>query len=355
MDNHLAQLYYNPSHPAGFSGASNLKEAVKNKQYEEKAVDEWLQSQDTYTLHRPARKRFPRNKYIVYSINELWQCDLNDLRGISKYNDGYCYILTVIDVFSKMLYARVLKRKTPSEVIIAFKSIFKESHSKPKCIQSDKGTEFTGQKVKKFLSEHGVKYFTTKNPDVKAAVVERVNRTLKSRMWRYLTYKNTYKYIDVLSNLVSAYNNTRHRSIKMKPVEVSRENTFEVWMTLYGKSGKSITPKLKVGHHVRITKNKGIFAKGYESSWSEEIFEITNVHTYPQPMYSLKDMNNEPIDGYYYEFELQKVIVKPDKTFKIDKILDTKGRGVSLKYLVKWYGYSDSFNSWIPASDLHTL
>lgn len=67
-----------------------------------------------YTPHKPVRKRFPRNKYTVCQINELWQCDLNDLRGISKYNNGYNYILIVIDVFSKMLYARVLKHKTPS-------------------------------------------------------------------------------------------------------------------------------------------------------------------------------------------------------------------------------------------------
>lgn len=80
-----------------------------------------------------------------------WQFDLNDLRGISKYNNGYNYILTVIDIFSKMLFTRVLKHETPSEVTDAFKSIFKESQSEPKNLQSDKGTEFTGQKVKKHL------------------------------------------------------------------------------------------------------------------------------------------------------------------------------------------------------------
>lgn len=132
-------MYYNPSHLAGFSGSTTLIEAVKNKIYEQKAVKGWLQSQDTYTLHKPVRKRFLRNKYIVYRINELWQCDLNDLRGISKYNNGYNYTLTVIDVFSKILYARVLKQKTPSEVIDAFKSIFKESQSKPKTYSQTRG------------------------------------------------------------------------------------------------------------------------------------------------------------------------------------------------------------------------
>lgn len=353
MDKHLEQLYYDPSHSAGFSGARNLKEA---SEYKGKAIDEWLQAQDTYTLHKPARKKFQRNKYIVYGINELWQCDLNDLRGISQYNNGYNYILTVIDVFSKMLYVRVLKQKIPSEVISAFKSIFKESGVKPKCLQSDKGTEFTGRLVKQFLTENNVKYFTTKNPDVKAAVVERVNRTLKSRMWRYLTYKNTYKYIDVLPSLVTAYNHTKHSSIRMKPIQVKRSNTFQVWMNLYGGKNKQVkrkVPKLEVGQHVRITKYKGLFEKGYESSWSEEIFKIAKVHSaFPLPMYSLKDTNDESVDGYFYEYELQKVIVKTDRTYKVHKILDTRGRGSSKKYFVKWYGYNDSFNSWIPASHI---
>lgn len=353
MNDKLSRVYFNTAHPAGFSGAANLKKNFKTK-FNQKTVGEWLECQDAYTLHKPVRKRFPRNQYTVYRINELWQCDLNDLRGISKHNNGYNYILTVIDVFSKMLYARALKKKTPSEVINAFQSIFREADSKPTCIQTDKGGEFTGQKVKNFLSKNGVKYFTTKNPDVKAAVVERVNRTLKTKMWRYLTYKNTYKYIDVLADLVSAYNHSKHRSIRMMPVQVNKKNTFQVWMNLYGKkkSVKTRQPKLKVGQLVRISKNKGVFEKGYESNWSEEVFEIIDIHSFPEPLYSLKDLNNEPIDGYFYEYELQKVAMKPDRTFKVDKIVDTKGRGSSLKYLVKWSGYSDDFNSWIPASDL---
>lgn len=355
MDDKLARVYYNTTHPAGFSGSAHLKQAFKDK-FSQKNVGDWLESQETYTLHKPVRKRFPRNQYTVYRINELWQCDLNDLRGISKYNNGYNYILTVIDVFSKMLYARALKKKTPDEVINAFQSIFREADTKPMCIQTDKGGEFTGQKVKKYLSENGVKYFTTKNPDVKAAVVERVNRTLKTKMWRYLTYKNTYKYIDVLSDLVSAYNNSKHRSIQMKPVQVNKKNAFQVWMNLYGKKSiQTHQPKLKVGQLVRISKNKGVFEKGYESNWSEEVFKIVDTHRFPQPLYSLKDLNNEPIDGFFYEYELQKVSMKPDGTFKVDKIVDTKGRGSSLKYLVKWSGYSSAFNSWIPASDLLQL
>lgn len=174
-------------------------------------------------------------------------------------------------------------------------------------------------------------------------------------MFKYLTHKNTYRYIDVLDKLVHAYNHSRHRSIKMRPVDVVPSRTYEVWMNLYGERVKVNKPKLKKNDTVRISKSKGTFEKSYESNWSDEIFTIKDILPFPQPLYRLEDLNNEPIDGYFYEHELQKVQVSPEKTYKIDKILDTKGKGSSLKLLVKWKGYSDAFNSWIPASELKAL
>lgn len=354
MTEELSNIYYDTGHPAGYRGVRPLLETTRKK-FSNAIVSEWIQSQDTYTLHKPARKRFPRNRFVVYTINELWQCDLIDMRGLSRFNDGVNYILTVIDIFSKKAFAKPLIRKTASEIIKAFNSIFAEADTLPKNLQSDKGTEFTAKEVKTFLSDNNVNYFTTKNPDVKAAVVERFNRTLKTRMWRYLTHKNTYRYIDSLEKLIYSYNRTRHTSIKMRPIDVNKSNSFKVWITLYGKHEKIIKPKLKVNDFVRISKMKGTFEKGYETNWSDEIYKITKYINFPKPMYSLCDLNSDPIDGFFYEQELQKVVVTKNKTFKIDKILATKGKGCSKKYLVKWYGYSDAFNSWISATDLEEI
>lgn len=353
MEEQLANVYYNPSNPAGFTGVQPLVRAMHNK-YSKDAVLKWLQSQDTYTLHKPVRKIFPRNKFVVYDIDELWQADLNDMRGLSKFNDGNNYILTVIDVFSKRAFARVLKNKQSPEVIKAFESIFEENKSKkPRCVQTDKGTEFVSKEVRKMFVRNGIKFFTTRNPDVKSAVVERFNRTLKTRAWRYLTHNNTYRYVDVLQDLMYAYNNSKHRSIKMKPVEVNKNNRFKVWMNLYSQDFKTSRPKLTTGDTVRITKAKRTFEKGYETKWSEEVFEVKDVLPYPIPLYVLKDINGEIIDGTFYEQELQKVVIDPNKVYKIDKILATKGKGVSKRYLVKWKGWPSQ--SWIPASDLKRL
>ena len=354
----MEQLYYDPKEPASFGGVNPLVRAAREKRISKHNVVDWLKTQDTYTLHKPIRKRFTRNPYIVFKPYELWQADLNDMRGLSKYNDGYNYLLSVIDVFSKRLYVRALKKKEGAEVADAFDNIFKEATTAPRCLQTDKGTEFTGSKTKSLFKKYKVKYVTTQNPDVKASVVERVNRTLKTRMWRYLTYKNTYRYIDVLDNLVYAYNHSVHRSLgnRLRPVDVDandKQIVSSVLKHMCKKIPKRVKPKLKVGDTVRIAKEKGTFAKGYESNWSKEVFVIHRVNTLmPLPLYTLVDLNGEELKGHFYEHEVQKVTIQRDHLFKIDKILDTKGRGRSKRYFVKWEGYGDDFNSWVQAQDL---
>ena len=352
------ELYYNANNPASYGGIAPLARALRNKRIPKSKVVDWLKTQDTYTLHRPARKRFPRNPYLVFQPYELWQADLNDMRGLSEFNDGVNYLLTVIDVFSKRLYVRPLKRKEGAEVANAFEDIFNESPKTPKCLQTDKGTEFTGVKTKQVFKKYKIKYVTTQNPDVKAAVVERVNRTLKTRMWRYLTHKNTHRYIDVLDQLVNAYNNSAHSSLGkgLRPVDVESADKnviYKVLMHMYKKMVRRRKPKLKVGDTVRIAKDKDKFTKGYDTNWSKEVFLIKRINTLmPLPMYTITDLKGEELKGQFYEEEMQKVTVQRNHLFKIDKILDTKGRGRSKRYLVKWEGYGDDFNSWIPAKDL---
>ena|SRR5436190_1255472 len=357
----MEDIYFDPNNPASYGGINPLLRAARKQNFTKRQVLDWLQSQDTYTLHKPARKRFPRNRYIVFGPNELWQADLNDMRGISEHNKNINYLLTVIDVFSKMLWVQPLKRKTGVEVANAFKHIFKKKNggtNVPKCLQSDKGTEFTGSTVGKLFKQYRIKYVTTQNPDIKAAVVERVNRTLKTRMWRYLTHKNTLKYIDVLPQLVNAYNHSVHRSLGngLRPIDVAKgdkKTVFRVWRHMNKGLMKRKTPKFKSGDTVRITKEKGLFAKGYETNFSKELFVVDHVFgSFPLPLYVLRDTKGDEIVGRFYEHELQKIIIRPDHLYRIDKILDTKGRGRSKRYFVKWQGYGDEFNSWVPASEL---
>src|SRR5271163_2270655 len=171
--------------------------------------------QNAYTLHKQSKTKFRRRKTYANGINDLWQADLVDLSFLSNQNDAHRYLLTCIGVFSK--YARVepLKTKTGSSLTQAFAKMIVDQ--KCNLLQTDKGTKFLNCAFQKLLNDHKIKHYTSENDDIKAAVVERFNRTLKGAMWRYFSHAFTGRYIDVLPHLVSSCNSTYHRSIKMAP------------------------------------------------------------------------------------------------------------------------------------------
>ena len=140
------------------------------------------------------------------------------MRSLSKHHDDYNYILTIIDVPSKYAFAVPIKRKTGDYITEAFKAIFK--NRRPKLLQTDKGTEFINKTTKKLLKDLKVDQFATEN-GTKAQIVERFNRTLQDRMYKYFTAKNSKRWIDILPDLVNNYNNSFHSSIKMTPTEAT--------------------------------------------------------------------------------------------------------------------------------------
>ncbi|WP_215898142.1 hypothetical protein, partial [Acinetobacter baumannii] len=107
-------------------------------------------------------------------------------------------------------------------------------------------------------------------------MVERWNRTIKQKVFRYFTANNTLRYIEALEDLTGAYNESKHRSIGMAPADVTRENQFQAWDELYGKFPPQKTkPKYQVGDRVRLAQTRSPFAKGYEQGWTQELFTIS--------------------------------------------------------------------------------
>ena len=251
----LGDLYYSPNQPAAFGGAEKLIRAAKKQGIKKATVTKWMQAQGSYTIHKPIVRKFKENRVVLNGKDEQWQADLVDVQRISKSNDGYKHILTCIDVLSKYAWAIPLKNKSGISLVNAFKQIF-EGGRKPEKLQTDKGSEFTNKVFQKFLKDNDIHFFVTYN-ETKAQIAERFNRTLKTKMWRYFSFANTDRYIDILADLVEGYNNSYHHSIKMKPIDVDVFNAQTVWKTLYGKEKKKpIRYKFKVGDQVRISRFK---------------------------------------------------------------------------------------------------
>lgn len=296
----MKKVYYTPSNPGSLGGKKRLKDAVLKETgvcLTDKAVAEWLSGEDAYTLHRTAPLKYKRNRVFVYGIDMQFQADLVDMSAYTKENDNNHFLLTCIDLFSKYAWTRVLKNKTGIEVAKAFESILEEGR-KPVKLQTDKGKEFFNKHFQKLTKKYDITHFATAT-DLKSCVVERFNRTLKSRMWRYLTATNSKRYIDTLQDITQGYNASYHRSIKMRPVDVHKENESEVLHNLYGDSRPhSVKPtfKFKLGDVVRISKTRGPFAKGYEENYTQEFFTITACIPRDPPVYRLSDYDGDVID-----------------------------------------------------------
>ena len=258
---------------------------------------------------------------------------------INKFNKGIKYLLCVIDLFSRYSWVIPLKNKKGDSFLEGFQSILQNSNRKHNKKWVDHGSEFYNNKFKKFLKENDIEVYSTHN-EGKSVVAERFIKTLKNKIYKHTTIISKNVYFDVLDDIVKDYNNTIHSSIKMKPKDV-KDNTFVENIEKINEKD----PEFKIGDHVRISKYKNIFSKGYTPNWSEEILIINEIQKTVPWTYLINDLNGKEIKGSFYKKELQKT---DQKEFRIEKVIKKKGN----KLYVKWKGYDNSFNSWINKKDI---
>lgn len=312
------------------------------------------QRQLAIELHKPSQRRFQTRRTITNFQNDLWQGDLVEMQKLAKQNKGYRYYLAVIDTFSKMGYAEPVKRKNMDDVSEAFKVIIKRAGATPKNLQTDQGLEFFNKKFREIMDKHNINHYNTWT-EKKASIVERWNRTIKERLWKLFTEYNTTVWIDMLQDVVDEYNNKKHTSIGMKPIEVNNKNASQVRERLAVSKTSIRKPKFKVGDWVRMSRwYKNIFSKSYEGNWTEELFKIVKVkHTVPI-VYELENVHGVKLDGTFYEKELQKT--KIEDYFRIGKVEQKRVNPdgtVDLKVTKK--GYDQRYYYWIPSGHTENL
>ena len=349
----LKELYKDPSFSGSLAGKKTFFNAVKkrNPSVKRSAVEGFLKSEDTYTLHKPIQKPKRFRRIITHGIAFLYQIDLVDMSMYSEENEGYNWIICVIDCFSKVLWAFKTKNKRGLTVTKTLEALL--TANTPRFIETDGGTEFKNSNFKALLKKLGIKTYSVYS-DRKCAIVERVNRTLKTRMERLFTSSGSHSWHQSLDALVAGYNGTWHSSIKRTPLEVTPENSSEVHRILYPISEPLFNPKLKVGDTVRVTRKKNIFEKGYKRTWSYEVFTIERVQRTDPVTYTIVDQSKEIIKGAFYENDLQEVD-KSSAVYPIERIVRKRNRQGSVQYLVKFIGYPDTYNSWVNQEDLFDL
>ena len=297
-------------------------------------------------LNKPTINKFERQKIIINHINEIHSTDLVDMTQYSKMNKGYKYIFTNIDVFSKIAYAFALKSKKIQDIKPCFQKIFK--NNKPKYIWSDKEPAFLSKEMQQFFKDNNVKIYHT-NSHLKAVVIERFNRSLRELVMKEFTKNNNTIWYNILPKLIKIYDNRYHSTIKMKPIEVNKSNEKYIKENIYTYNKTSKNSKFKINDLVRISlRQRPIFDKPSSNiKWSEELFKIHSINKSNVITYKIKDLNDNIIEGIFYEKELQKT-KNTSQLYIIEKII----RKNKNKYLVKWRGYSNDFNSWIDKNDM---
>ena len=342
--------------PHSFGGKYRLYQLYNDK----KKVDNALSYNDIYTRFKQHKRAKHYSPIYVYKKRELFQSDTvfftND--DLVKANDGYKYLFTTIDVFTKMAWIYPMKDNKCKTVMECFKDILIKCGKKPERLNSDRGSELICKQFEKYLKDNNIHHYLSYS-ERKCPVVERFNLSIQRILYKMMAKHNSLEWTKFIDPAMKIYLNRFHRTIKMSPVEAEKDrNQRQLRLTYfekYRKAGlKARKAKYKTGDSVRIWKKRGTFHRGYMEDFTREHFIITKVLTnLPVPRYKLKDYNNENIVGSFFEDEL--VHFNPSEFYESEIIKKRKTKKRGLEYLVHYIGYPSSMDQWVKASDMKKL
>ena len=361
---------YVVGNPSSFSSGHRLHTTFKN--YSKPFIEDSLSKNETYTRFKQFKKF---NKYPMircYKKRELWEGDLIFFIDslLIKHNDNFQYILAYIDVFTKNVFVSPIKNKK-AETIKEETEIMFTKYGKPEKLRTDMGGEFNNSLFKLFLKKENVKlYFAIQ--DRKAAVIERFNLTIQSLLYKIMNEKNTLSWVECLPICLEIYRNRIHSTIKMSPSNAEKEENqqqiFSTMMSKYSidslrKMKKNNRPtKFKVGDFVRLFIKRTQYQRGYQSNVSIPYYRIFKIDRnlskdryYLEDTNYLKDNIPEKLEGAFLGNELVKYT--PSDVFKLDPNhkITYKGSGRNKKAYVKWEGWSEKYNTWLPVTELKKL
>ena len=380
----LERLYGDVESPAGLSSVSKLWSEAKlyNPDIKLSQVKDYLQGQDSFTLHGNIRRKYLKRSVYVSEPGELLSADLGDFQALKEYNEGVAYLLVVIDCFSRKLNVAAIKDKKGSTVAKALDTILSQDEplgNVATSLWTDQGTEFYNKSTLAVCRKYNIKLYSTYNRGTKAVYAERVIKTLKSKIHRTLTHYKSKNYIQFLERIVDSYNASPHRGLLGETpdrvhtmthrgkIENLADDMYEQKFKNFGSSlykenalpttisigNKAIT----TGDYVRIIADviDSAFIKSYEQVYTLEVFQIDAIILDTPPTYRLKDLSGEAILGTLYAQELK--LVKKPLFYDVEKRISKRKNATTgkMEFLVKFIGYSSEFNLWLPAEQIRDI
>ena len=356
MNTETFNKLYHSDKPFSFGSQQRVLDNINSTKDE---ISKNLSKNDIYTRYKQYKKPRKYSPIYVYRKRELFQADLVAFTNPEyiKANDGYKYLFTVIDVFTKYAWVYPLKSKDCDTTKKCFEDILSKCGKQPEKLQTDRGSEFVCAKFKNFLKSQNIHHYVSYS-DRKCPVVERFNLTIQQILYKILDKNESFRWIDFLDQAMKIYNTRKHTTIKLSPADAEKgeneSSVRKVFLKKYRKAGlKPPKPKYKVGDTVRIWKFKRVFDRGYHENFTTQYFKIRKVKTnLPVVRYELEDILGEKIIGSFFENEL---VPFEGMEFHRIKVIDSKGKGKNKKYLVHYLGWPEKFNEWVPEERLKDI
>ena len=353
---HLKKNYGKPGSIVSFLSPHKIY-LFYNGEIKMKDIKKFLETSESYTLlkHEQSVKIF--NKTITFHWRDVLQVDLFYIDRLQNENDGVKYILTAIDVFTRFGFCEPVMNKTAKEVTNKLEIIFNRLGVLPKVVCSDKGSEFKNRYTEKFLKNHKIKFFYAQT-DPKAACVERLQKTFQLLIYKYLVENESYRYIDVLQQLMRNYNETPHSFLdNLSPASAEKPENWDIVSAAHSKHyarmrTKKIKPRFKIGDVVRISLKKSKFRRAYDISHSYQryiVHEIDKKHLVP--LYILKNELDQILTGKFHGSQLQKINIETYRSYPIKERNTKKGK----EYLMRFIGYDKEYDQWLPANQLEKI
>ena len=354
-DETILRLYRQPGHPTAFSGVNAIAKFHNISQKRARAV---LDQSETYQTHREYHRPAHFNPFYIRSRRAFAQGDLVEVQLLKRFNGGIRYLFVILDAFTRFMWCYPLKNKEGASVLAVLRRWLDEDGADHFATMTvDGGLEFFNARVKSFLAQRHIR-LELADFYSKAAIVERANKSLQSLLYKYMTENSTKRYIDALPALVTTYNQRPHRTLKgMSPAEADLPENEAAVLAIHAKRYADVpkgTVRFKVNDVVRVKKQAKPLtpaSRSYNPQFNDEYYYIYAISSHlARPLYKLKTTaSSELIQGGFYANEI--TLVGGD-TWKIEKILRRVRRGRRRLALVRWQGFSEQWDSWIPEGDI---